>query len=428
MLGQRWLERRRETDLAISRALSHYHSLTLLSLYLSLYDHSRHGSTDHGSRRTEEEHGYRYVPLTEEALPGLASLRSEVCKAIEAGRAVKSAKDMGAEAKTAYLADAAASAHAERNVLFEYCSGVGVQAHIFKAIERADDPGCFPPGKETVEFIWSTQLRSVPADLIARPKPNVCTDGAAKDPHVDSHPRRVLTEYVVDAARLDDCWTHSGDFRALVGRWMSRYFPADVGDKAKSLGHLTQDMRRLRYQRTYVDVDARVAPLLREEVSDLDKEPSTFWGAFDLVPLRAWSFWCNLTPEADQRVAKPLGFAAGQDVVEVAERSLTKKPMPPRPGAESVLWASHTLSGPEYSVKPGAEYSCVPEQPFGFVAAFDTCVSPHVAHIGDDRADAIRVSLEGRKLRFAVDSSAWGTTQTPSTPAGKQQHSSCSLQ
>lgn len=370
---------------------------------------------------TEAEHGFRCVRLAPATLPGFEALRAQVRKAIEAGRAVKLSKELGAEAKREYLEAAGASEHAERNVLFEYCSGAGVQASIFKAIEGADVPAP-PPGKETVDFIWSTQLRSVPADLIARPKPNPWTDGAARDPHVDSHPRRVLTEYVVDAARLEDCWTHSEGFRALAGRWMARYFPAEVGSKAKSLGRLTQDMRRLRYQRAYVDVDARVAPLPKEEVGDGDEEPSTFWAAFDLVPLRASSFWCNLTPEADQRVAKPLAFAPPRDAVEVAERALTRKPMAPRPGAESFMWATHTLSGPEYAVKPGAAYKCVPVQPFGFVTAFDTCVAPHVAHMGDDRADAIRVSLEARKLCFAVDSSRWGS------PARKQERAACSLQ
>ena len=230
-----------------------------------------------------------------------------------------------------------------------------------------------------------------------------------REPHVDSHPQRILTEYVVDAARLEDCWAHSPGFRALAGKWMSVFFAEQEQDKAECLARLTQDVRRLRYHHTFREVDSRVAPLAAEEVRDSDTEPPTFWSAFALVPTDANSFWCNLTVEADQRVAKPLAFAHPSKVTQVPERSLTRGPMPPRAGAKSVMWATHTLSGPEYAVTKGAEYKCVLEQPFGFVVAFDTRVAPHAAYVQDDRVGATRVSLEARKLRFAVDTSKWVT-------------------
>jgi len=195
---------------------------------------------------------------------------------------------------------------------------------------------------------------------------------------------------------------------------MSVYFAHEAGHKEETLARLTQDMRRLRYHHTFTVADSRVASLPLEEVCDSDREFSTFWSIFDLVPVQASSFWCNLTPRADEKVAKPLAFANPMDVVEVAERSLKRKPMPPRVGAGSIKWATHTLSGPEYTVKPEATFKYLPTQPFGFVFAFDTRVAPHVANVEDDRPDTIRVSLEGRKLVFIVDTSKWVTPTSES--------------
>lgn len=60
----------------------------------------------------------------------------------------------------------------------DYCIETGVQGKIFQALEL--ESACESvEGKEEVDVIWSTQLRSVPADLIVRPKPNAWTDGAA---------------------------------------------------------------------------------------------------------------------------------------------------------------------------------------------------------------------------------------------------------
>ena len=355
-------------------------------------------------RAAESEEGFRYVGLTDTCYPDLERLKNEVKKAVEAGKIIKSAKNISDPAeKAAFLQKAGVSAYAETNVLFDYCNKTGVQGKIFEALQL--DSPC--DSAVEIDLIWSTQMRSVPADLIVRPKPNPWTDGAASAPHVDSHKDRVLTEYVVDAARLDDCWTHSQGFRSLVGKWMSVFFPDQEQDKMECLARLTQDMRRLRYHHTYTEVDSRVAPLPKAEVSDADKEPSTFWSAFSLVPKKAHSFWCNLTTEADERVAKPLAFAHPSQVTLVPERSLGKKPMPVRPGAKGTPWATHTLSGPEYAVAKDAVFKCVLEQPFGFVVTFDTCVAPHVAHVQDDREGATRVSLEARKLRFPVDTSKW---------------------
>lgn len=359
---------------------------------------------------TESEDGFRCVRLADTSFTDLDALKREVGKAVEAGKVIKSLSHLAAPEKKEALEAAGISAYAERNVLFEYCNENAVQEKMFEAFEIEGDSSVSveDDGKVQLDVIWSTQVRSVPADLIVRPKPNPWTDGAAKDPHVDSHFERVLTEYVVDAARLEDCWTHSAGFRALAGKWMSTFFAEHEQDnKAECLAKLTQDMRRLRYHHTFVEKDSRVAPLAAEEVSDTDKEPSTFWSAFELLPIDAGSFWCNLTTEADERVAKPLAFAHPSKVTHVPDRSLTKRPMPPRVGAKSVMWASHTLSGPEYAVTPGAEYKCVLKQPFGFLVAFDTRVAPHVAHTEDDREGATRVSLEARRLRFAVDTSKW---------------------
>ena len=236
-------------------------------------------------------------------------------------------RHLAAAEKKEVLEAAGISAYAERNVLFDYCRENGVPEKIFEAFEIEGD-SMSVDGKVQLDLIWSMQLRSVPADLIVRPKPNAWTDGAAREPHVDSHPERALTEYVVDAARLEDCWNHSAGFRALVGMWMSTFFSEHGQDKAECLAKLTQDMRRLRYHHTFVEKDSRVAPLVAEEVSDADREPSTFWSAFELVPNNASSFWCNLTTEADERVAKPLAFAHPSKVTHVADRSVTKKPMP----------------------------------------------------------------------------------------------------
>lgn len=368
---------------------------------------------------TKSEEGFRYVRLADTCYPDLESLKNEVLKAVEAGKLIKRAKDISDPAdKAAFLQEAGVSTYAETNVLFDYCNTTGVQGKIFDAL-KLDSP-C--DSAKEVDLSWSTQVRSVPADLISRPKPNPWTDGAASVPHVDSHKDRVLTEYVVDAARLEDCWTHSQGFRALVGKWMSVFFADQEQDKMECLARLTQDMRRLRYHHTYREVDSRVAPLPEAEVHDADKEPSTFWLAFSLVPKKAHSFWCNLTTEVDERVAKPLAFAHPSQVTLVPERSLGRKPMPVRPGAKGTQWATHTLSGPEYAVAKGAEFKCVLEQPFGFVVTFDTCVAPHVAHVQDDREGATRVSLEARKLRFAVDTSEWvkplqGEEVTPSQEA-----------
>ena len=351
---------------------------------------------------TETEEGFRYVRLTDTCYPDLESLKNEVNKAVGAGKIIKRAKDISEPTeKAAFLQKAGVSAYAETNVLFDYCNKTGVQGKIFEALEFDS------PCDSEVDMIWSTQIRSDPADLIVRPKPNPWTDGVARAPHVDSHKDRVLTEYVVDATRLDDCWTHSQGFRSLVGKWMSVFYPDQEQDKMECLARLTQDMRRLRYHHSYTEVDSRVAPLPEAEVSEADKEPSTFWSAFSLVPKKAYSFSCNLTTETDERVAKPLAFAHPSKVTLVPERSLGREPMKVRPGAQGTQWATHTLSGPEYAVAKDAEFKCVLEQPFGFVVTFDTCVAPHVAHVQDEREGATRVSLEARKLRFAVDTSKW---------------------
>ena len=41
------------------------------------------------------------------------------------------------------------------------------------------------------------------------------------------------------------------------------------------------------------------------------------------------------------------------------------------------------------------------------VTAWDTRVAPHVAEINDQRQGAIRVSVEARRLTFAVNTNAW---------------------
>ena len=354
-------------------------------------------------RSVQSEEGFSYVRLTDTSYPDLESLKNEVIKAVEAGKIINGAKSISDPTeRAAFLQKTGVSTYAETNVLLDYCNHTGVQEKIFDALQLDS-----PCEEGEIDLIWSTQMRSVPAELIVRPKPNAWTDGAANAPHVDSHQDRILTEYVVDAARLDDCWTHSQGFRDLVGKWMSVFFPTEEPDKMECLARLTQDMRRLRYHHTYTEVDSRIAPLPEAEVTDADKAPSTFWSAFSLVPKKAYSFWCNLTTEADERVAKPLAFAHPSQVTLVPERSLSKRPMPVRTGAKGTQWATHTLSGPEYVVAKDAEFKCVLEQPFGFVVTFDTCVAPHVAHVQDDREGATRVSLEARKLRFKVDTSKW---------------------
>ena len=172
------------------------------------------------------------------------------------------------------------------------------------------------------------------------------------------------------------------------------------------LARLTRDMRRFRYHARFSG-DGRVAPLLDGDVEEDDKAPSTFWSAFDMVPLEASSFWMNLTPSADERVAKALAFCNPGETTEVEDRAAGRKPLPSRPGAGGVQWATHTFGGPELVPKPEQEYKVVRQQPFGMVTAWDTRVSPHVAEINDQRQGAIRVSVEARSLTFAVNTNAW---------------------
>ena len=181
-------------------------------------------------------------------------------------------------------------------------------------------------------MLWSWQLRTFPADLIHRPKPNPWTDGPAGVAHVDSHMRRVITEYIVDAARLEDCWQHSLQFQSLVRRWESHVFAEAPMDKEALLGHLTTDMRRFRHAKGNVEQDARFPKLPEEEITESDRNQSTFWSCFDPVPLRALNFWSNLTPSSDDTVARPLAFASPEMVVEVEDRS-KGKPMRPHAAA-----------------------------------------------------------------------------------------------
>ena len=136
----------------------------------------------------------------------------------------------------------------------------------------ADEIQC-PEGHELVDVIWSTHLRSVPVDLIHRPKANAWTDGAATVAHVDAHEDRVITEYVVDAARLEDCWNHSKGFRSLVSRWMTRAHVHENADKETSLGYLTADMRRLRHARGNVEKDMRFLAIPQGEVEAENEMP-----------------------------------------------------------------------------------------------------------------------------------------------------------
>ena len=389
--------------------------------------------------------GFRCLTLNEEKFPGLAALRSEVQQAIQATQEIK------AIIKSAHIAEEVLKAgqltsttirslkplakYIDNNALFDYCNAQGLQERLFDVLEEGErQPAARKeendPAKDTamegerqpaarkeenegwklVSGIWSTQMRTVPADLIHRPKPNPWTDGAAKDAHVDSHGKRVLTEYIVDSARLADFWKHSEQFQDLVALWMSSYFPGDALGEEASLMRLTRDMRRFRHHHTFVEKDGRVAPMLQEDVEEEDKEPSTFWSAFELVPREALSFWWNVTPSEDELVAKALAFCDPKETEEVEDRAATRRPMPSRPGAGGIKWATHTLSGPELVPKPNQEYKVVRKQPFGMVTVFDTRVAPHVAEVDDDRLDAIRVSLEARKLTFAVNTNAWSRT------------------
>ena len=100
----------------------------------------------------------------------------------------------------------------------------------------------------------------------------------------------------------------------------------------------------------------------------------------------------------------PLAFGKPGAVELVSDRSKGKKAIPPRTGAGGVKWASQTLAGPEY--KPLAQtYAALLEQSYGTVVVFDTRFMPHVAAHAEE--GSTRVSLEGRRLTFAVDASAW---------------------
>ncbi len=104
-------------------------------------------------------------------------------------------------------------------------------------------------------------------------------------------------------------------------------------------------------------------------------------------------------------MARPLAFASPEMVVEVEDRS-KGKPMPPRSGAGGTKWASQTLAGPENRPKEDAIYEAMFHQPFGTTTFFDTRLNPHVA-APDNRDGATRVSLEGRRLTFSVNTAAW---------------------
>ena len=383
-------------------------------------------SAEEALKCSKEADGFSCVTLTEDKFPGLAALRAEVEQAIKASAEIKAiqAADLTEEAKAEQLKPL--ENYVKNNVLFESVKDIGLQENVFKVLEEQDAPKkaqTSRQGCKLVRVIWSTQMRTVPEDLIRRPNPNRWSDGPATDAHVDSHGKRVLTEYIVDAQRLADCWRHSPEFRDVAAQWMSLYFPKDIFQLCLAchpkdlssaeftdacLARLTRDMRRLRYHARFSG-DGSVAPLLDGDVEEDDKAPSTFWSAFDMVPLEASSFWMNLTPSADERVAKALAFCNPGETTEVEDRAATKraKTLPSRPGAGGVKWATHTFSGPELVPKPEQEYKVVRQQPFGMVTAWDTRVAPHVAEINDQRQGAIRVSVEARRLTFAVNTNAW---------------------
>ena len=132
--------------------------------------------------------------------------------------------------------------------LLDDLTALGIQEEIFAAFDCLTEtvvdptPQCQAAGStERIQIIWSTQLRSVPTNLIRRAKPNPWTDGPSETPHIDSHPDRQIHEYVVDSARLEDCWNHSRQFRTLSIRWMATMFPDSSLDKAIILKHLTED-------------------------------------------------------------------------------------------------------------------------------------------------------------------------------------------
>ena len=293
--------------------------------------------------------------------------------------------------------------------LFDDLKALGIQEEIFAAFDCQTEAAVDPTPQrqvagstERIQIIWSTQLRSVPTNLIRRANPNPWTDGPSETPHIDSHPDRQLHGYVVDSARLEDCWNHSHQFRTLSIRWMATMFPDSSLDKAIILKHLTEDFRRYRVHAG--KMQGNTCPGIPEaEITQSDMQVSSFWVRFKTVPCKAVSFWCNLTPGTD--VAKPLAFASPTEVVEVEDRSVGGKGcIPPRPGHGGTIWASQTLAGPEYKPATEAMYEAVYTQPFGATTFFDTRLAPHVA-APDKREGVIRISLEARRLTFDIDTS-----------------------
>ena len=335
-------------------------------------------------------------------LPVVADLKREVEHTIDCSARIKAGRLDGADvAKEPDLAKLLVG-----NYLFDRIRAVGLPEQVFSWCDTfcpTDSLYTCAPGHELVHMVWSTQLRSVPADLIHRAKPNAWKDSAAVVAHVDAHDDRVLTEYVVDAERLEDCWDHSKGFRDLVSRWMLHVYPHESTDKETCLRALTIDMRRFRYARGNVEKDARFPAIPEVELEVGDELPSTFWLKFSPVPVDALSFWCNLTPN-EGAIAKPLAFGKPGAVALVTDRSKGKNPIKARAGAGGIKWASQTLGGPEY--KPLEQtYAAFFEQSYGTVAVFDTRFLPHVA--AHEEEGTTRVSLEGRRLTFAVDASDW---------------------
>ena len=357
-----------------------------------------HLSKADASQKTLAVDGFAFAVCP---LPAVAGLKRAVEETIDGSARIKAGRLEGVDvAEEPALAKLLVG-----NYLFDLIRAMGLPEQIFGWCEAFCPTGNIecPQGHELVHVIWSTQLRSVPADLIHRAKPNPWTDGAAAQAHVDAHEDRVLTEYVVDAARLEDCWNHSKGFRDLVSRWMRHACPHESADKETDLRYLTTDMRRFRYARGNVQQDAQFPAIPQGEVEAGDQLPSTFWAKFLPVPVDALSFWCNLTPN-EGAIAKPLAFGKPGAVELVADRSQGKRPMPPRAGAGDIKWATQTLAGPEY--KPQEQtYAALFEQSYGTVAVFDTRFLPHVA--AHEEGGATRVSLEGRRLTFAIDASDW---------------------
>ena len=136
-------------------------------------------------------------------------------------------------------------------------------------------------------------------------------------------------------------------------------------------------------------------------------QESSFWARFDSVPSDALSFWRNLTPAIDNKIAKPLAFAPTTAMTEIEDRSVGGRgPIPPRPGHGGTMWASQTLAGPEFKPVTDAVYEAVCEQPFGSTTFFDTRFVPHVA-APDMCEGVIRLSLEARRLTFNVNTCGW---------------------